>query len=114
MILKLFLNSGPICFHRYLENMLQFAKELRQLSITEDRLKQQAVHFLCKSNILLEAYRQASGKVNKLNIELYRELFTQKLTRKMVILRVCGKVEIRFLIRSQKPHRLLHLKLMRA
>ena len=53
------------------------AKELKQLSVTRDKSKKQAVHF--KSNILLEAYRQTRNNVNKLITELKREFVTNKI-----------------------------------
>ena len=48
-------------------------KELKQLSVTRDRVKKQAVRF--RSDILMEAYRQTRNKVNKLNIGLKIEFF---------------------------------------
>ena len=42
----------------------------KQMSVTQDRLKKQAVHF--EFNILMDDYRQSHSKVNKLNIELKR------------------------------------------
>ena len=52
-------------------------KGLKQLSATRDRLKKQAVR--SKSKILMEAYRQTRNKVNKLNTDLKREFFTNKI-----------------------------------
>ena len=52
-------------------------KGVKQLSATRDRLKKQAVR--SKSKILMEAYRQTRNKVNKLNTDLKREFFTNKI-----------------------------------
>ena len=52
-------------------------KDLKQLSATRDRLKKQAVR--SKSKILMDAYRQTRNKVNKLNTDLKREFFTNKI-----------------------------------
>ena len=51
--------------------------DFKQLSATRDRLKKLAVR--SKSKILMEAYRQTRNKVNKLNTDLKREFFTNKI-----------------------------------
>ena len=108
---------APVRSRRVSENFCPWlTKELQQLSVTRDRFQKQAVH--SKSNIFMEAYRQIRNKVNMLTIDLKRKFFTNKIAsqnRKIdlkVIVRLRGKLSIRILIRSQKPHRLLHLKLM--
>ena len=77
-----------------------FTKELKQPPVVRNRFikKKQSVHF--KSNILMEAYRKTRNKVNRLNVELERELLQAKLPRTMAILRVHGKLSIWLLIRS--------------
>ena len=52
-------------------------KDLKQLSATRDRLKKQAVR--SKFKILMEVYRQTRNKVNKVNTDLKREIFTNKI-----------------------------------
>ena len=69
---------APVRNRRVSENFCPWlTKELKPLSVTRDRLKKQAVRF--KSDILMEAYRQTRYKVNKLNIELKREFFINKI-----------------------------------
>ena len=69
---------APVRNRRVSENFCPWlTKELKQLSVTRDRLKKQAVRF--KSDILMEAYRQTRNKVNMLNMELRGEFFTTKI-----------------------------------
>ncbi len=53
-------------------------KEFRKLSASRDKLRKQAVR--SKSEILQQAYRQLRNKVNKLNMDLKRKYFTDKIT----------------------------------
>ena len=69
---------APVLSRRVSENFGPWlTKELKQLSVTRDRLQKQAVH--SKSNIFMEAYRQIRNKVNMLTIELKRKFFTNKI-----------------------------------
>ena len=52
-------------------------KDWKQLFATKDRLKKQAVRSISK--ISMESYRQTRNKVNKLNIDLKREFFANKI-----------------------------------
>ena len=74
-------------------------KELKQLSVARHKFKEQAVHF--KFNILMKAFGLTRNKVDTLKIELKRDILQTKLSRKRVILKVLGKLSIRFLTRNK-------------
>ena len=52
-------------------------KDLRQMFIVRDRLKKQAIR--SKSSMLMEAYKQLRNRINRQNIELKKNHFTDKI-----------------------------------
>ena len=52
-------------------------KDLRQMFIVRDRLKKQAIR--SKSSMLREAYKQLRNRINRQNIELKKNYFTDKI-----------------------------------
>ena len=68
------------------------------------------MHFKC--NILMEAYRQTHDKINRLNIELKREFFTNKIASQNGDLKSAWKTINTGLNKKPQLNRLLHLKLM--
>ena len=53
----------------------------------------------------MEAYRQTHNEVNKLNIKLKRELFTNKVVSQNDDFKSAGILSIWFLVRSLEPPR---------
>ena len=108
MYLFILEKHAPVRNSRVPENLCPWlTKELKQLSVIRDRLKKQPMNF--KSNILMKAYRQTYNKVNKLNIELQREFFRNKIASQNGDLKIAWKTINTVRNESQKPHRLLHL-----
>ena len=54
------------------------AKDFKLMCASRDKLRKQAIR--SKSEVLFDAYKQMRNKVNKVNIDLKRDYFTNKIT----------------------------------
>lgn len=114
-------NSGPRRSHWYLKNMHQYVlggflkvcpwltKDFKKLSATRDKLKKQGVR--SKSNIVMDVYRQTRNNVNKLNTDLKREGFTNKIASRNGDLKNTWKTINTFLNKKSKTTQIAALQL---
>ena len=71
--------NGPLKEIRVSERYCPWiSKDIKRLTRTRDRRKTAALK--SKSNILMDAYRQAPNRVNSLNIQLKRRYFSAKIS----------------------------------
>ena len=85
-------------------------KDFKLMCASRDILRKQAIR--SKSEVLFGAYKQMRNKVNKVNIDLKRDYFTNKITFHEGDIKNTWKTINLVLNKNQKPRKLRLLMLM--
>ena len=85
-------------------------KDFKLICASRDKLRKQAIK--SKSEVLFDAYKQMRNKVNKVNIDLKRDYFTNKVASHEGDIKSTWKTINLVLNKNQKPRKLRPLMLM--